>query len=168
MTELHRDGQEKRFRYRVTVFGRPRDDAPWRATKDHAFDDAIALGLASTDNASREHYLAVPVAIESELLPRMSLSTRKDSRPWTTDDIATLRELAPTMDWPKDIGKRLARTGEAVTAKARRLGIEVRTKTRDEIGQRAVTEALPEKPRWVPRELRGRDPALFGARPKRR
>ena len=46
-------------RYRIEVFGTPR--APWRATASAALADAVALGLASWDQAQQEHFLAVPV-----------------------------------------------------------------------------------------------------------
>lgn len=38
---------------------------PWRASRDRAMQDAIQKELASYDRQRREHYLAVPVIIES-------------------------------------------------------------------------------------------------------
>lgn len=52
--------------YRLTVLHRPR--GPWRATYARAMADAVAKDLASWDATKREHYLAVPVAIERKTL----------------------------------------------------------------------------------------------------
>ncbi|WP_341207260.1 hypothetical protein [uncultured Sphingomonas sp.] len=52
----------------MTVFGQPRGE--WRPLPQLAFDDAIALGLASYDDERREHYLAVPVEIEKREIGR--------------------------------------------------------------------------------------------------
>lgn len=49
--------------YRIVTFGTPR--SPWRKTKDAAMGDAIRLHLASWDESRREHYLAVPVSMQS-------------------------------------------------------------------------------------------------------
>ena len=48
--------------HRVTVFGEPR--GPWRDSFAEAKWDAIQQHLASWDSEAREHFLAVPVAIE--------------------------------------------------------------------------------------------------------
>lgn len=50
------------WRYRVTVFGKPR--APWRDARPHAVQDAIDLGLASWDDERRQWFIAVPTDIE--------------------------------------------------------------------------------------------------------
>lgn len=39
---------------------------PWRRSRDTAMQDAISKELASYDRSRREHYLAVPVVIESQ------------------------------------------------------------------------------------------------------
>lgn len=75
MAAIHRDGWG-RFapepppqppkpvpRYRVTVFGQPR--GPWRESYADAMGDAIDMELASYDRSRREHFLAVPVSIET-------------------------------------------------------------------------------------------------------
>ncbi|TZG28064.1 hypothetical protein [Sphingomonas montanisoli] len=49
--------------YRIVTFRRPR--TPWRPSRDEALEDAKRLGLASYDPSRREHYLAVPVAIDT-------------------------------------------------------------------------------------------------------
>ena len=46
----------------MTVFGEPR--GPWRDSFAEAKWDAIQQELASWDSEAREHFLAVPVAIE--------------------------------------------------------------------------------------------------------
>ena len=53
--------------YRVAVDrGRQRiPRGPWRRSRDDAMKDAIAKELASYDRGRREHFLAVPVVIES-------------------------------------------------------------------------------------------------------
>lgn len=55
-------------RWQVTVFGTPR--APWRDSRAAAMRDAIRLDLASWDESRREYFLAVPVAIRCEVLPK--------------------------------------------------------------------------------------------------
>ena len=51
-----------RYEYRVTVFREPR--APWRDSFAEAKWDAIQQELASWDDTAKEHFIAVPVAIE--------------------------------------------------------------------------------------------------------
>lgn len=53
-------------RFRITVFDEPR--APWRETREEAMADAVALDLASWDDERREHFLAVPVDIQREVV----------------------------------------------------------------------------------------------------
>lgn len=53
---------EPRDQFRIAVFGEPR--TPWRATRDAAMVDAIREGLASWDESKREHFLAVPAAMQ--------------------------------------------------------------------------------------------------------
>ena len=48
--------------YRIIVFDVPR--TRWRPSVEAAIADAIALRLASWDASRREHYLAVPVALQ--------------------------------------------------------------------------------------------------------
>ena len=50
-------------RFRVRTLTGPRSD--WLDTYQAAHDEAVRLGLASFDQSRREHYLAVPVSIES-------------------------------------------------------------------------------------------------------
>lgn len=50
-------------RYRLTVFGEPRGE--WHSSSAALMAEAIALGLASWDAARREHYLAVPVSVQT-------------------------------------------------------------------------------------------------------
>lgn len=52
-----------RRQYRLAVFGRPR--GAWHDSVAAAMAEAIALGLASWDASRREHYLAVPVELQS-------------------------------------------------------------------------------------------------------
>lgn len=49
--------------YRIVVFGKAR--SPWRQSWDAALEDAIQAGLASWDESKQEHYLAVPVRMQS-------------------------------------------------------------------------------------------------------
>jgi len=53
--------------HRVTVFDEPR--GPWRDSFAEAKWDAIQQHLASWDGEAREHFLAVPVAIEKRPRP---------------------------------------------------------------------------------------------------
>jgi hypothetical protein len=53
--------------HRVTVFGEAR--GPWRDSFAEAKWDAIQQHLASWDGEAREHFLAVPVAIEKRPRP---------------------------------------------------------------------------------------------------
>jgi len=53
---------DPKHQHRVTVFGEPR--GPWRDSFAEAKWDAIQQELASWDSEAREHFLAVPVAIE--------------------------------------------------------------------------------------------------------
>ena len=54
----------------MIVFDKPRGE--WRRSAQEALDDAITLGLASYDDERREHYLAVPVALEKRQVPPCS------------------------------------------------------------------------------------------------
>lgn len=53
---------DPKHEHRVTVFGEPR--GPWRDSFAEAKWDAIQQELAGWDSAAREHFLAVPIAIE--------------------------------------------------------------------------------------------------------
>jgi hypothetical protein len=53
---------DPKHQHRVTVFGEPR--GPWRDSFAEAKWDAIQQELASWDSEAREHFLAVPVAIQ--------------------------------------------------------------------------------------------------------
>lgn len=66
LERIHAPASFSRARFRLTVFGKPREGAPWRATKDEVLLDAIRLGLASWDASQREHFLAVPVEIATD------------------------------------------------------------------------------------------------------
>jgi len=66
---------DAKHQHRVTVFGDPR--GPWRDSFAEAKWDAIQQHLASWDSEAREHFLAVPVAIEKR--PRPAGGGRDDA-----------------------------------------------------------------------------------------
>ena len=79
-------------RYRLVVFKDPR--APWRDTKERVMQDAIRLGLASWDATAREHFLAVPVDIETDWAePETALS-----------GLPRAMSLAALIDWRRGRG----------------------------------------------------------------
>ncbi|CAN5482424.1 hypothetical protein BH09PSE4_BH09PSE4_16040 [soil metagenome] len=145
------NGQEKRYRYRVAVCGEGR--SPWRDSRDRAMVDAVELELASRDEELQEWFLAVPVEIEVGVCPQTVTPTRSTPRPWSQEDVAALRRLAPGFDWASDIGRKIGRSEAAVIAKARQLRIELRSADRDDRQIRAVVAEIE---RSAPKQRRGR------------
>ncbi len=124
ITERWPDARLKSFRYRLTSFGEGR--AEWRSSHDDAMRDAVQLGLASWDREKREHYLAVPVAIEREAVPIgpiPPLSVRGKARTWSTEDEGMLGELARRGTPIEEMGRQLGRTRQSVQARLRLLGL---------------------------------------------
>jgi hypothetical protein len=117
-----------RYDYRLKVFDDPR--APWRDTREQVMQDAIRLGLASWDASKRQHFLAVPVAMERRSVPDPTAAhpsrRNRHREAWTGEDIALLRRLAKEGEPLGIAALKLGRSSEACATKARRHGIEFR------------------------------------------
>lgn len=119
-------------RFRITAFGEPR--APWRDARQHAVDDAVALGLASWDAAAKEWFIPVPAEIEKEGAPdpMRGYPSRagRHREAWNEEDVRALRRLARKGDHVDRIAKQLQRSREACSTKARQLGISITPRLR--------------------------------------
>lgn len=56
----------------------------------------------------------------------MSLSDRNSGKPWTSDDVSTLRDLAKHNTPTRVIGLKIGRTPEAVASKASELRVSLK------------------------------------------
>ena len=109
--------------FRIATLGEPR--APWRDSYAEAMADAKALELASYDRSRREWFLAVPVEMQRRGAKEHPEPRRRDRHRagWTDDDIAELRALACSGENAPMIARRMGRTAEAISKKARELGV---------------------------------------------